>query len=123
MSLHYGFSDSEQDDADSGPYECSDPDNCDNGVDCKGEHNYSEEYIRLRWGKHDLSESVNKSENTIDKSLEKSVSSVVKPMHATLTDDVVVDEPPLVPSLCPDLHDLPDDGEYVSDSEDASSFC
>lgn len=122
MSLHYGFSHSEHDDADSGPYKCSDPD-CDNGVDCKGEHNYSEEIIRLRWGKHDLSESVNKSENTVDKSLEKSVSSVDKPMHATLTHDVVVDEPPLVPSLCPDLHDLPDDGEYVSDSEDVSSCC
>lgn len=41
-----GFSDS--DDELSGSYRCSDPDHCDRGVDCDGDHTYSEEYLRSR---------------------------------------------------------------------------
>lgn len=78
MSLHYGFSDSGDDNAESGPYECSDADHCDNGVECLGEHNYSEEYNRRLWGIYDSSQSINKSvekspDKSVDKSVEKSV--------------------------------------------------
>ncbi|KAL1818432.1 hypothetical protein ACET3Z_013301 [Daucus carota] len=45
MSSHYGFSDSDDEFANTAIYECSDPNHCDKGDSCDGEHGYSRHYI------------------------------------------------------------------------------
>ncbi|WOG95292.1 hypothetical protein DCAR_0414604 [Daucus carota subsp. sativus] len=45
MGSHYGFSDSDDEFANTAIYECSDSDHCDKGDSCDGEHGYSHHYI------------------------------------------------------------------------------
>ena len=63
MSIHYGFSDSDNESANTVNYTCSDPDHCDKGVDCDEEHRYSHETAGLKAGLAYFSE----SEATVDK--------------------------------------------------------
>ena len=68
MSTHCGFSNSDNESANSVDYACSDPDHCDKGVDCDGDHMYSHETAGLKGGQAHFFESANKSEATVDKS-------------------------------------------------------
>lgn len=76
MNSHHGFSDS--DDEITGSYRCSDPDHCDRGVYCDGDHTYSRQYLRLRGERSEVSEV--KSELTVDGKPESA-------SHAVVVDD------------------------------------
>lgn len=113
MNSHTGFTDSddEADDEVTGSNGCSDPEHCDRGVDCDGEHTYSLEYYRLREGGDEPSE--DKEESTVDKKPES-------PLHAVVVDDYEDDDDTGDADPANLISDSGDD-DPAYDSEDAAS--
>lgn len=111
MSIHYGFSDSDNESANTVNYTCSDPDHCDKGVDCDGEHGYSHETAGLKGGQAHFSESADKSEATVDKPEVECNDSPSPPASD-----------PVFPVIAPDpWNDDSDDSSAEADSNDACS--
>lgn len=128
MSLHLGFSDSDDESGNTVKYECSDPNHCDKGESCDGEHGYSLEYLRLKFAPTKTEESaMAKSDVTVDQNprspLHESESAIEVPLDeyeappSPLSSDPVEVAPVVAPD--PSSDDLDLDAE--ADSQDACS--
>ena len=112
MSSHYGFSDSDDEFANTAIYECSDSDHCDKGDSCDGEHGYSRHYIE---------ESVVQSDATVDESVIQVPFDENDSPPAPLSSDPVELATVVAPDPDPDPDPSSDDLDVEADSEDACS--
>lgn len=126
MSLHLGFSDSDDESGNTVKYECSDPNHCDKGESCDGEHGYSLEYLRLKFAPTETEESaMAKSDVTVDQnprsSLHESVIEVPLDEYEAPPSPLSSDPVEVAPVVAPDPSSDDLDLDAEADSQDACS--